>query len=295
MSIENPQIYIGTVYRPPSEAYSLIIQVTLGCSHNKCTFCNMYKDKRFTIKPLERIKEEIDFFRSRLKYVKRIFLADGDAMIIPTEKLLKIVEYVKNVFPECERISAYASPKSIMLKSDEELKEIKDKGISLLYMGLESGDDEVLEKIKKGANSEKLLEVCRRIKKVGFALSVTFIAGILGQGDWRNHAVNSGKLISKIGPDYVGILTLVLEEGTEIYRDYLLGNFKEADGIEILHEIRVMIENINVNVPVIFRANHASNYLSLGGTLPQDKEKLLLNIDNALKTYNLKNKKYRLL
>lgn len=289
------EVYSGTVYRPPSESRSLIIQITLGCSHNRCTFCSMYKDKQFTIKSLERIKTEIDYFRTRVSYAQRVFLADGDAMIIPTEKLLEIIAYIKKVFPECKRISAYASPKSIMLKSDEELKQIRESGISMLYMGLESGDDTVLEKIKKGVNSNKLIEVCKRIKRNGYVLSVTLIAGLLGQEDWSAHAINSGKLISRIEPDYVGILSLMLEEGTEIYSDYLAGKFKEADGVEILQEIRVIIENIDVTVPIIFRANHASNYLSLGGTLPQDKKKLLTDIDSALKNYNLKSKEYRLL
>ena len=285
--------YFGVIYRPPSEAYSLILQVTVGCSHNKCTFCSMYKDKKFFIKPIEQIKIEIEHFRKKIKYAERIFLADGDAMIIPTEKLLEILSYIKKIFPECKRISSYATPKSIQLKTSEELKKIKESGISLLYMGLESGDDKVLEMIKKGFSSTELAAVCKKVKEVGFSLSVTFIAGILGKRDWEAHAVNSGKLISEIQPDYVGILSLMLEEGTEIYDEYLQGKFQEAEGIEILKEIEKMIENIAVETPVIFRANHASNYLSLGGTLPQDKKELLLKIEDALEKYNVKDKRYR--
>ena len=291
--INSEEVWIGNIYRPPSEAYSIILQVTIGCSHNKCTFCNMYKSKKFSIKPIEKIKSEIEYFRKRVKYAERIFLADGDAMIIPTEMLLEILAYIKKVFPECKRISSYATPKSIKLKTNDELRKIRESGISLLYIGLESGDDKVLEKINKGVSSDELAALCKKAKEAGFSLSVTFIAGILGKKDWKNHAVNTGKLISRIEPDYVGILSLMLEEGTEIYTEYLKGEFQEAEGIDILKEIEKMIENINVKVPVIFRANHASNYLNLGGTFPQDKERLISQIKDALDRYDVKDKKYR--
>ena len=147
-------IYDYPLYRPPSEAYSLIIQITLGCSHNKCTFCKMYKDKKFTIKPIEQIKKEIDFFRRRVGYIEKIFLADGDALIIPTPKLLEILDYINEKFPENKRISLYASPKSILLKTPEELKEIREKGVKLVYIGMESGDNEVLKDINKGVTAE---------------------------------------------------------------------------------------------------------------------------------------------
>ena len=264
--INSEEVWIGNIYRPPSEAYSIILQATIGCSHNKCTFCSMYKSKKFSIKPIEKIKSEIEYFRKRVKYAERIFLADGDAMIIPTEMLLEILAYIKKVFPECKRISSYATPKSIELKTNDELRKIRESGISLLYIGLESGDDKVLEKINKGVSSDELAALCKKAKEAGFSLSVTFIAGILGKKDWKDHAVNTGKLISRIEPDYVGILSLMLEEGTEIYTEYLKGEFQEAEGIDILKEIEKMIENINVKAPVIFRANHASNYLNLGGT-----------------------------
>lgn len=291
--INSEEVWIGNIYRPPSEAYSIILQATIGCSHNKCTFCSMYKSKKFSIKPIEKIKNEIEYFRKRVKYAERIFLADGDAMIIPTEMLLEILAYIKKVFPECKRISSYATPKSIELKTNDELRKIRESGISLLYIGLESGDDKVLEKINKGVSSDELAALCKKAKEAGFSLSVTFIAGILGKKDWKDHAVNTGKLISRIEPDYVGILSLMLEEGTEIYTEYLKGEFQEAEGIDILKEIEKMIENINVKAPVIFRANHASNYLNLGGTFPQDKERLISQIKDALDRYDVKDKKYR--
>lgn len=285
----------SNLYRPPSEAFSLILQITIGCSHNKCSFCSMYKGVQFHIKPFEQIKAEIDYFRSRAKYVNRIFLADGDALIVPTEKLIEILKYIKNIFPECERISTYASPKSLELKSEDELKKIKDNGISLLYIGAESGSDEVLKNINKGVTSKELGDLILKAKKVGFKTSVTFIVGILGEKDFREHAVATGNFISRCEPDYVGILSLMLEENTTIYQEWLKGNFKEADGIDILKEIKLIIENINVTSNIIFRSNHASNYINLKGNLPEDKKRLIKEIDISLNKHSLKEKKYRLL
>ena len=285
----------SNLYRPPSESFSLILRITIGCSHNKCSFCSMYKGVQFHIKPFEQIKAEINYFRSRAKYVNRIFLADGDALIVPTEKLIEILKYIKNIFPECERISTYASPKSLELKSEDELKKIKDNGISLLYIGAESGSDEVLKNINKGVTSKELGDLILKAKKVGFKTSVTFIVGILGEKDFREHAVATGNFISRCEPDYVGILSLMLEENTTIYQEWLKGNFKEADGIDILKEIKLIIENINVTSNIIFRSNHASNYINLKGNLPEDKKKLIQEIDISLNKHSLKEKKYRLL
>lgn len=285
----------SNLYRPPSESFSLILQITIGCSHNKCSFCSMYKGVQFHIKPFEQIKAEIDYFRSRAKYVNRIFLADGDALIVPTEKLIEILKYIKNIFPECERISTYASPKSLELKSEDELKKIKDNGISLLYIGAESGSDEVLKNINKEVTSKELGDLILKAKKVGFKTSVTFIVGILGEKDFREHAIATGNFISRCEPDYVGILSLMLEENTTIYQEWLKGNFKEADGIDILKEIKLIIENINVTSNIIFRSNHASNYINLKGNLPEDKKRLIKEIDISLNKHSLKEKKYRLL
>ena len=285
----------SNLYRPPSEAFSLILQITIGCSHNKCSFCSMYKGVQFHIKPFEQIKAEIDYFRSRAKYVNRIFLADGDALIVPTEKLIEILKYIKNIFPECERISTYASPKSLELKSEDELKKIKDNGISLLYIGAESGSDKVLKNINKGVTSKELGDLILKAKKVGFKTSVTFIVGILGEKDFREHAIATGNFISRCEPDYVGILSLMLEENTTIYQEWLKGNLKEADGIDILKEIKLIIENINVTSNIIFRSNHASNYINLKGNLPEDKKRLIQEIDISLNKHSLKEKKYRLL
>lgn len=280
--------YDYPLYRPPSEAYSLIIQATLGCSHNKCTFCSMYKNKKFTIKPLEQIKKEIDFFRIYVKKAERIFLADGDALIIPMKILKEIFIYINEKFPEAERISLYGSPKSILLKTPEELLELKKLGLGLIYLGVESGSDKILSSVKKGASREEIITAGKKVKKVGIPLSVTAIAGLGGKENSSEHAFETAALISEINPDYFGVLTLMLEEGTELLEEYKKGKFIPLSSSEILEETKLMIKNINVKEKCIFRSNHASNYVSLKGTLPYEKENILKTIDYALKNNKMK-------
>lgn len=280
--------YDYPLYRPPSEAYSLIIQATLGCSQNKCTFCSMYKSKKFTIKPLEQIKKEIDFFRIYIKKAERIFLADGDALIMPMKILKEIFIYINEKFPEAERISLYGSPKSILLKTPEELLELKNLGLGLIYLGVESGSDKILSSVKKGVSREEIIAAGKKVKKVGIPLSVTAIAGLGGKENSIEHAVETASLISEINPDYFGVLTLMLEEGTELLEEYKKGNFIPLSSSEILEETKLMIKNINVKEKCIFRSNHASNYVSLKGTLPYEKENILKTIDSALENNEIK-------
>lgn len=286
-------LYDMPLYRPPSEAYSLIIQITLGCSHNKCSFCSMYKSKKFTIKSLEQIKEEIDYFRKQYSNVEKIFLADGDALIIQTEKLKEIFKYIKFKFPECERISLYGSPKSILRKSVEELKEFKELGLYMIYMGIESGDNFVLQSIKKGCNSNELLEAALKVKESNIVLSTTVIAGLGGVEKSKNHAINTGILISKINPDFLGVLTLMLEENTELYEKNKTGQFKLLSDKEILEEIKELVKNIDVKKKCVFRSNHASNYISLKGVLPKDKENLIRDINVSIKNNYFKSENLR--
>lgn len=280
--------YDYPLYRPPSEAYSLIIQATLGCSQNKCTFCSMYKSKKFTIKPLEQIKKEIDFFRIYVKKAERIFLADGDALIMPMKILKEIFIYINEKFPEAERISLYGSPKSILLKTPEELLELKNLGLGVIYLGVESGSDKILSSVKKGVSREEIIAAGKKVKKVGIPLSVTAIAGLGGKENSIEHAVETASLISEINPDYFGVLTLMLEEGTELLEEYKKGNFIPLSSSEILEETKLMIKNINVKEKCIFRSNHASNYVSLKGTLPYEKENILKTIDSALENNEIK-------
>lgn len=285
--------YDYPLYRPPSEAMSLIIQVTLGCSHNKCTFCSMYKSKRFRMRKIEDIKKDIDFLRGNIRYIDRIFLADGDALIVPFKFLKEVIEYINLKFPEVERISIYASPKSIQLKSDEELKELYNLGLKFIYLGIESGSDKVLKDIKKGVSREELIECGKKIKKSGISLSVTVVAGLGGKKDTIIHGKETGDIISQINPDYFGILSLMIEEGTELYEDYCKNKFSPLSNREILEEIKSIIEHIHVKDRCIFRSNHASNYISLKGTLLEDKENIIKNIENALKNNEFKDEYMR--
>lgn len=286
-------MYDYPLYRPPSESNSLIVQATLGCSHNKCNFCNMYKSKAFKIKSLEDIKNDINYFRQMHTHVEKIFLADGDALIIPIEDLKEILTYMNKLFPECSRITLYGSPKSILNKSLQELKELKELGLSMIYMGVESGDDEVLDEINKGVSSEDLVKAGKRVRDSNILLSVTVIAGIGGREKSENHAVRTGKIISNIIPDYLGILTLMVEEGTSLHNKIVNKEFELLNDKDILNEIKLLIGNIDVKESIVFRCNHASNYISLRGNLPEDKEKLLNQINYYQNTNKLKQEEDR--
>lgn len=277
--------YNMPLYRPPSEAESLIIQVTLGCSHNKCTFCDMYKSKKFKIKSLEQIKFEIDSYRQNYSNVNKIFLADGDALIIKFETLKEILTYLGKKFPECKKITLYGSPSSINLKTLEELKELKNLKLYMVYMGIESGDDAVLVNIKKGNTSEEIKKAGIKIIQSGLKLSVTVIAGLGGKENTENHIINTAKIINNISPTYFSILSLLYNENTEIYEDILNKKFIPLNSMEILEEIKQIICSINTEKEVIFRANHASNYLLLGGILPKDKKEIIKRINDFLKDW----------
>lgn len=284
-------IYDYPLYRPPSEAYSLIIQITLGCSHNKCTFCNMYNEKKFRIKTIEQIKKEIDFFRAQIRYARRIFLADGDALIIKTSTLLEILNYLNEKFPEKERVAIYASPRSLMLKTPEELKALKEAGIELVYIGLESGDDEVLTKTNKGSTAENFIIGAKKAKEAGFQTSVTVIAGLAGKDKEasKKHALKTAYAIQEVSPTYLGILCLNLLPNTILAEQAERGEFIEASGPEMIEEIKLIVENLNISKdsPVMLRSNHISNYLNLQGVLPEDKEQILSDIDYALNNTNV--------
>lgn len=273
--------YEGSIYRPPSEARSLIVQVAVGCAHNKCTFCSMYKDKSFRIKSWEEIKEDLDEARETYRYIKRIFLADGDAIVLPAKKLIQILDYIKEIFPECERVGIYAAPKDILLKSEEDLKALKESGLGIVYIGIESGDDQILKDIEKGVSSSEIISSGQKLKAAQIPISITLISGIGGKEKTKEHAIQSARVVNRINPEYVSFLTLMLEEGTPLYEDWQNDKFSLLSPKEALEEIRLFIENTDLKGS-IFRANHASNYISLGGILNEEKDELLKNIDEAL-------------
>lgn len=273
--------YLPPVYRPPSEANSLILQITYGCSHNQCTFCAMYKDKPFKIRPLVDVKADIAKLISTGYQPKRIFLADGDALIMPYTQLCELLILLKASFDKCERISTYASPKSLLLKTPEELQHLKALGLDLLYVGVESGSDTVLTAVQKGCSADDMLLALKKAKSAGFSLSTMIISGLGGQTHWQSHAIESAKLLSKAQPDYISLLTLMLEPGTPLSHAQRRGDFKTLTAIGVLEETRLFLEHLDVSQGV-FRSNHASNYLNLAGDLPKDKEVLMQKLQTFL-------------
>lgn len=278
--------YEGTVYRPPSEAYSLIVQATIGCSHNRCTFCSMYKDKEFRIRPLEEIIKDLIIGRQSYKNIKRIFIADGDGLIMKMDYLRKILKAIKELYPECERVGIYGSPRSILGKSKDELLELKDLGLGIIYLGVESGSDKILNKIKKGVTSTEMVLAGKRVVETGIKLSVTLISGIGGKELSQDHAIESARVMNEINPDYIGLLTLLVNEGTELYDEVQSGKFQLLTPEEVLIETRQLVNRLEVD-NCIFRSNHASNYIALGGTLKEDKDLILAQIDEGLKLEGL--------
>lgn len=276
--------YEGTVYRPPSEAGSLIIQLTIGCARNTCTFCNMYKDKKFRIRPLEEVAEDLAMARkyyNRIK-VRRIFLADGDALIVKTKDLLYIIDKCKEYFPEVERISVYGAPKDILGKTPQELRQLREAGLDMVYMGLESGSDAVLQAVKKGVTAAEMIEAGKKVREAGMVLSMTVISGLGGKKLWREHALGSAEVISAIKPEYVGFLTLMVEPGTEMYDELNRGEIELLDPQEVLDETELFIRNVDAE-GTMFRSNHASNYIALGGTLNADRAQILAQIETSRK------------
>ncbi|UCE73783.1 MAG: radical SAM protein [Methanomassiliicoccales archaeon] len=276
------QIYEGTVFRPPSEARSLILQATIGCSHNRCTFCISYRDKKFRIKSFEEVKQDVENVLPYYKNTKRIFLADGNALKIPTNDLSKILHLLEDNFPKLERVGIYACPHDVLKKSVSELKELKKAGLGIIYIGLESGSDFILKKVRKGALSKQMIEAVGKVKEADILLSVIFILGLGGKKLSEEHAKETAKVLSEMDPDYAGALTLMVVKGTEIYDEVKNGELELLDPRGVFQELRILIQNMNLS-HCVFRANHASNYLPVGGTFPEDKKNILDRIDRILK------------
>ncbi|WP_352416056.1 radical SAM protein [Oscillibacter ruminantium] len=275
--------YSGSVYRPPSEAHSLIIQVTVGCSHNKCAFCNMYKDKKFSITPMEQVRDDLRCAREQYSRVERFFLADGDALILPTAQLLEILGDIRSLFPECSRVSTYASPKSILGKTPEDLSALHAAGLDFAYLGLETGNDPLLKKINKGVTVAQQIEAGQKLKAAGLTLSVTAINGLAGSnGDWQAHAVDTAAALNAMHPDFIALLTLRVYTGTPMAEWIASGELVQPTPMELIRETKLFLEHIDCP-GAVFRSNHASNYLVLAGTLNQDRERLLHECDEALR------------
>ena len=273
--------YEGDVYRPPSEARSLIIQVTIGCSHNTCTFCHMYTGKQFRIRKREEILADLEeCSREFGKYVRRVFFADGDALIVKTPLLLELLAYVKDHFPNVERVTAYGTASDVLRKSEEELRALANAGLEMVYLGAESGDDEILLQIKKGQTAAELIEAGRKLKRCGIKTSVTLISGLGGPEGMEKHALGSARLISEMNPEYAAILSLQLREDSPMAQEVLRGERKLLTADQTVEETEIFLNAID-SPGTIFRSNHASNYVSLAGVFNDDIPEMLEQLEDA--------------
>ena len=273
--------YEGNIIRPPSEANSILLQVTVGCSRNKCTFCGSYQGERFKIKSDEMIMADIDFAARHCRRQRRLFLCDGDALIIPQKRLMHILNAIRERLPWVTRVGSYANAKSLKMKSDQELADLRQAGLGILYMGLETGDDATLQAINKGGTSALMIDMGRKAKDAGFKLSVTVLLGIAGRERSQIHANETGRVLSAIDPDYIGALSLMLIPGTPLHIDFEAGRFPLIDAREMLLELRTMFAETHLSKG-LFHANHASNYLPIRARLPRDRDSVLALIDQAL-------------
>jgi len=274
--------YEGNIFRPPGERHSYLLQVTVGCSHNACTFCNMYKDKRYHVRPMEEILEDIRMASAYYGDLSRVFLCDGDALGLPTEELLRILKALYAAFPSLEKVGVYAGPKNILEKTPQELRLLRQACLTRAYLGVESGSDEVLRQICKGVNAEEMLEAGLRLRESGIDLWVMILLGLAGGGEAGvRHALASAEMMNKMKPRHLSLLSLVIEEGTPLDRKRRAGEFVPAGAREVLEEVRCMVEHLTVD-PLHFTCDHASNYLPLKGTLPEEKERFLKILDGAL-------------
>ena len=271
----------GYCIRPPSEAYSILLQATLGCSHNKCTFCDAFKAKRFAIKDRAIWEKDLEFASRYCRRQNRVFVMDGDAFVMPMRHWEWLLTNIAERLPWVERVSCYANAKGVALKSDEDLKRLRELGLAMVYYGVESGHPDVLEQVRKGADPERLYTQARRLKEAGFIISATVIVGLAGREGGLEHAKATGDLLTRIDPDYVGALTLMLPPGAPISQDVRNGDFEIPGQMELLAELGVMFAHTNLSNGM-FTANHASNYLPIRAHLPEEKEKTMALIRKAL-------------
>ena len=273
--------YEGDIFRPPSEASSILLQVTTGCSHNKCTFCRMYKRSRFSIKDERTILADIDYASRHFGHIDRLFLCDGDALIVPQERLVAILSAIRLKLPWVTRVGTYGNTKSIRMKTAEQLRQLRQLGLGIDYMGLESGDDSTLNAIGKGADASRMVDMGRKVRQAGIKLSITVLLGIAGRERSHIHARETGRVLSLIDPEYVGALSLMLVPGSPLAETHQRGEFPLLSSREMLEELALMIAATELS-DGYFHANHASNYLPIKARLPRDKEATLRLIAQAL-------------
>lgn len=277
--------YDTPVFRPPSEAASFILRVTRGCAHNSCTYCNMYRGVKFEKLSDNQIMRQIAMaYSTDAEGVRRVFLADGDALVLPTERLLNILAVLKKYFPNLERVSSYAAPRDILAKSVEELTELRRAGLALLYYGMESGDAQTLKDIRKGVNDKQSIEAGKRVIAAGMKLSIMIILGIAGKEVSTRHALATAHAINEIKPTMLSALSLMLYRGSELKEQFERGEFHPLTPAQLMEELKLIMEHVDLpeSEHMIFRSNHVSNYIRLAATLPRDKEQLLKDIDKSI-------------
>ena len=286
-------IYEGDVYRPPSEAASLIIQLTIGCANNSCRFCAMYKRKQFRIRKLDEVIEDLYWVEKYYPYYfDRVFLADGDALIVKTPDLITILDKIYEIFPQTKRVTIYGTARDVLRKSHEELCSLRRHGLEMVYIGAESGSEKVLRDVDKRVTAAETVEACLKLKAAGIKVSMTLITGLGGRADSYEHAVESAKLVNAAKPEYLGLLTLNLEPDAPPTKDYLSGKFQANSPFEDLEEQKVFLEHVDSEGTVL-RSNHVSNYVSLAGTLNQDRERMIAQLDAAIQSGRIRPERYR--
>ncbi len=273
--------YQGRVYRPPSEAESLILQATLGCSYNECTFCGMYRDKPFRVRKIADLKKEIEWAAQSLGDVRKVFLADGDALIAKASFLEEVTRMCYEAFPRLQRVSCYASPQALDKRTVEEMTRLREAGLTQYYLGVESGHDEVLDNLKKGIDAENMIRVAHKAQEAGVKISTMILLGVGGRRLSKEHAVESARVISAINPRFVSTLVVTPVEGTPLYDQAQAGAFDDLTPAELSLELRTFVANLELE-GTIFRSNHASNYLPMAGNFPKDKERLVAELDSVL-------------
>ncbi len=271
--------YVGQIIRPPSEANSIILQVTVGCSHNKCTFCGAYKEKTFGVKDGATIAADLDFAARYCRRQHRVFLADGDALILPFPRLVALLRQIREKLPQVRRVSLYGSARAIRSKSVEQLVALKELGLHRIFLGLESGCSDILAQVRKGESAESMIAAARTVNQAGLFLSATVLLGLGGILDSERHARETAAVLNRMAPRQIAALTLMPLDNTPLGHHYRNGEFLMPDARGLLAELRILLENISI--PAQFHANHASNYLPISGRLPKDRQKLLDMIDQA--------------
>ncbi len=288
--------YVGNIFRPPSEAHSLLLQVTVGCSHNRCGFCAMYRDKKFRVRKVEQVLEDIKLARDHYgPDVRRAFLCDGDAMMLPTRYLLEILTALNDSFPELQRVGIYANARDILKKTDEELRELVRHRLSIFYLGLESGSDAILKWIEKGATAQDMVDAVKKAMAAGMKSSVIYLLGLGGRKRWRENAVESARAVSQMGPvaqpgqgpNYLSALTVTVIPGTPLAAAMDSGEFELPGPEELVLELKLFLEQVDVKATV-FRSNHASNYVPLAGRLPKDRDRLVAELEDAIRNHRFK-------